>query len=149
LRLIEPVAGLVETLDRALAGAERLVVVIDVGGHEIGGLGIGARENDRRHAHAVGSEPRRDQLFDRLARRHQDLAAHVPALFHRGELILEVDTRRAGVDHGLHQLEGVEHAAESGLGVGDDRRKEVDVVLAFHVLNLIGAHERAVDPAHH
>ena len=45
----------------------------------------------------------------------------------------------AGFDHGLHQLEGVEHAAEAGLGVGHDGREEVDVVLAFAPLDLVGA----------
>ena len=59
-----------------------------------------------------------------------------------------MDAGGARVDHRLHQLEGVQHAAEPGLGVGDDRREEVDVALAFHVLDLVGAHERVVDPAH-
>jgi hypothetical protein len=71
------------------------------------------------------------------------------ALLHRGELILEVNACGAGIDHRLHQLERIEHTAESCFGVGDDRREEVDVVPAFHVLNLIGTHERAVDAAYH
>ncbi len=59
-----------------------------------------------------------------------------------------MDTRRARIDHRLHQLERVQHAAEAGLGIGDDRREEIDVALAFHVLDLVGAHQRVVDPAH-
>ena len=84
-------------------------------------------------------------LADRLARRHEHLAAHVAALLHRRELVLEVDARRAGFDHRLHQLEGVEHAAEAGLGIGDDRREVVDVVLALGPLDLVGAREGVVD----
>jgi hypothetical protein len=51
-------------------------------------------------------------------------------------------------DHRLHELERVQHAAEPGFGVGDDGREEIDVALAFHVLDLVGAHERVVDPPH-
>ena len=147
-RLVEAVARLVETFDRALAGAERLVVVVDVGRHQIGRFGVGAREQDRRHAHAIGREPRGDQLLDRFARRHQHLAAHVAALLHRGELVLEMHAGGARIDHRLHQLERVQHAAETGFGVGDDRREVIDVALAFHVLDLVGAHERVVDAPH-
>jgi hypothetical protein len=79
-----------------------------------------------------------------FARRHQHLAAHVAAFLHRGQLVFEVDAGAPGVDHRLHQLEGVEHAAEAGLGIGDDRREVVDVagvarVLAFRPLDLVGA----------
>ena len=130
-----------------------LVVVVDVGGHEVGRLGIGARDEQRRHAHHVGRETRGDELGDRFARRHQDLAAHVPALLDRGELVFEVHARGARLDHRLHQFEGVQHAAETGLGVRDDRREVVDIagvvrVLAFHPLDLVGARERVVDAAH-
>ena len=85
----------------------------------------------RRHAHHVGGQARGDELVDRFARRHQHLAAHVAALLHRGELVLEVHAGGAGLDHRLHQLEGVQHAAEAGFGIGHDRREVVDVVLAF------------------
>ena len=69
-----------------------------------------------------------------------------PHFFTDGELVLEVHAGGAGLDHRLHQLERVQHAAESGFGVGDDRREEIDVALAFHVLDLVGARERVVDP---
>jgi hypothetical protein len=45
----------------------------------------------------------------------------------------------------LHQLEGVERAAEAGLGVGDDRREPVVLALALGVLDLVGALQRLVD----
>jgi hypothetical protein len=41
-----------------------------------------------------------------------------------------VNARGARLDHRLHQLERVQHAAEAGLGVGDDGREEIDVALA-------------------
>ena len=82
----------------------------------------------------VGGQARGDQLLDRFARRHQHLAAHVAALLHGGELVLEVHAGGAGLDHRLHQLEGIEHAAEAGFGVGDDRLQAVDVVIALGVV---------------
>jgi hypothetical protein len=65
---------------------------------------------------------------DGFARRHQHLAAHVAALLDGGELVFEVHAGGAGFDHGLHQFEGVQHAAEAGFGVGDDRGEVVDIV---------------------
>jgi hypothetical protein len=62
----------------------------------------------------------------------------VAALLHRGELVLEVHAGGARLDHRLHQLERVQDAAESGFGIGDDRREVVDIALAFHVLDLVG-----------
>ena len=37
-------------------------------------------------------------------------------------------------------------AAEAGFGIGDDRREPVSLRAAFHMLDLVGALERAVDP---
>src|SRR5206468_10316752 len=45
-RLLEAVSAAVEAFDGALAGAERLVVVVDVGGYEIRRLGVGAGKDD-------------------------------------------------------------------------------------------------------
>jgi hypothetical protein len=69
----------------------------------------------------------------------------VAALLHRRQLVLEVHAGGAGLDHRLHQFEGVEHAAEAGFRVGHDRLQEVDVVLAFGVVHLVGAQQRVVD----
>src|SRR5260370_16267596 len=71
------------------------------------------------------------------------------ALLLRGELVLEMDTGGAGLDHGFHELEGVERTAEARLGVSDDRRVPRGVALALLVLDLIGALERLIDPLHH
>jgi hypothetical protein len=80
----------------------------------------------------------------------EHLAAQVAALLLAGELVLEVHARGAGLDHGLHQLVGVERAAEAGLGVGHDRREPVALGrLALGVLDLIGALQRLVDALHH
>ena len=125
----------------ALAGDERAVGFVDVGGEQERAVGVGARDHQRGDVEHVGREPRRDQLLDRLLRRHQHLAAHVAALLGGGELILEVDARGARLDHLLHQLVGVEHAAETCFGVGDDRREPVRtlVVARVGVLDLVGA----------
>ena len=144
-----PLRRLVEAFHRALAGQERTVDVVDVRGHEVGRFRVGAREDDRGHAHAVGGEPRRHELVHGLARGHEHLAAHVAALLHRGQLVLEVHAGRARLDHRLHELEGIEHAAEARFRIRDDRREEIGVARAFHVLDLVGARERAVDPLDH
>jgi hypothetical protein len=93
----------------------------------------------------VGREAGRDERADELAGRDEHLAAHVAALLLAGELVLEVHARGAGLDHRLHQLVGVERAAEAGLGVGHDRRQPVAPSLALGVLDLVGAQQRLVD----
>ena len=76
-----------------------------------------------------------------LLRRHQNLAAEMAAFLLGRELVLEMDAGGAGLDHRLHQLEGVERAAEAGLGIGDDRREVIGVAAAFERLDLVGALE--------
>jgi hypothetical protein len=83
-------------------------------------VGVGAGDQDRRHAHDIGGQARGDELLHRFLGRHQHLAAHVAALLGRCQLVLEVHAGGTGLDHVLHQLEGVQHAAEARLGVGDD-----------------------------
>ncbi len=72
----------------------------------------------------------------------------MPAFFLAGQLVFEVHSGSAGLDHAFHQLEGVERSAEAGLGVGHDGQKVVAVRPAFHVLYLVGAAQRVVDPSH-
>ncbi len=140
-------AGLepVEALGRALAGDELAVALVDVGGDQLGALGIGARHHDRGHAAHVGSEPRGVKVALMRRRRDQNLAAEVSALLLGCQLVLEVHAGRAGVDERLHDLEGVERPAEAGLRVGNDRREPVALGAAFRMLDLIGADERLVD----
>ena len=79
--------------------------------------------------------------------RDQDLAAEMTALLFRCQLVFEVNAGSACLDEGLHDLEGIERSAETGLGIGDDRcepgvdRKPV----AFRSLDLVGALQGAVD----
>ena len=102
----------------------------------------------RRHVEHVGGEPRGGKRADELARRDEHLAAEVAALLLGRELILEVHARGARLDHRLHQLVRVQRAAEAGLGVGDDRREPVDVVVALGRVDLVGAQQRVVEPPH-
>jgi len=76
------------------------------------------------------------------------------AFLHRCELVFKVHARRTRIDHGFHQFKGIEHAAETRFGVGDDGREVIDVIgraglLAFHPLDLIAASQGIVDRAHH
>ena len=148
-RLIKTVVGFIEAFHRAFAGAERAVVVVDIAGQQVGGFGVGARHDQRRHAHHVGGEARGDQLLHRFAGRHQHLAAHVPALLDASQLVLKMHAGRAGFDHRLHQLERIEHAAETGFGIGHDRLHEIDIAHTFRALDLIRAQQRVVDAFHH
>src|SRR6266851_3792286 len=65
-----------------------------------------------------------------------------------GELVLEMDPGDACLDHRFHQLEGVERAAESGLGIGDHRDEPVGPGLVLGDVDLIGALQRPIDPSH-
>ncbi len=67
------------------------------------------------------------------------------ALLLRRELVLEVHTGGAGLDHLAHQLVGVERSAEAGLGVRDDRRHPVAIVAALGELDLVGTAKRVRD----
>ena len=137
-----PVADAEEALGRALAGAELAVDLVDVARQERGRERVGAGDDQRRHVEHVGREPRRDERADELARRDEHLAAEVAALLLGRELVLEVDGRGARLDVRLHDLERVQRAAEAGLGVGDDRREPVRLVVALGVRDLVGAQQR-------
>ena len=146
---LDAVADTVEALGGALAGDELLVPLVDVAGDQGRCLRIGAGHDQARHAAHISGQPGRVQRLDVLAGRDQDLAAEVTALLLGRELVLPVHARSAGRDHGLHQLEGVENAAESGLGVRDDRCQPVRraLVLRFGPGDLVGPQQRVVDAA--
>ena len=134
------------TLGRPLAGQELAVALVDVARQERGGERVGAGDEDRRHTEHVRREPGRDERPDEVARRDEHLAPEVPALLLRRELVLEVHAGRARLDHRLHQLEGVERAAEAGLCIGDDRRDPVRCRSAPRRVDLVGSQQRVVDP---
>ena len=138
-RLDEEVA-----LRGALAGEELVVALVDVARDQRGAERVGARDDEGRHVADVGREPRGGQRADELARRDEHLAAEMAALLLRGELVLEVDAGGAGLDEGLHQLEGVQRPAEARLGVRDDRGEPVAAVGALGGLDLVGAPQRVV-----
>ncbi len=139
-----------EALGGALALDDELAVArVDVGHEELRAVGVGAGHEHGRHAAHVGGEPGGHEGPDERGRGDEDLASHVPALLLGGDLVLEVHAGGAGLDHRLHQLEGVERPAEAGLGVGHDRYEPLAARPALRVLDLVRALERAVDAAHH
>ena len=138
-----------EAFNRPFARDERRIRRIAVAGDQLRSVGVGPRHQDRRHAKHIGRKPRRRELLNSLARRHQHLATHVPALFGRRELVLEVHARGARFDHRLHQLESVQRTAEAGFGIGYDRQHPVDRVLPFTMRHLICTQQRIVDSLHH
>ena len=144
---VEAAVDAVETFDGALAGEEDAVVGIDVGGEQMRAVGVGARQHQRRNAEYVRRETRGDELLHGFLSGHQHLAAEVSALLGGRQLILEMNASRACFDHGLHQLEGVERAAEPSFRVGDERNEPADAVLALGMMDLVGAHERVVQAA--
>lgn len=146
---LKTVLDLIETLDGA-AGIvihEGLVALIDVGGQELRGLRIRAGDNKRRHTHDIGRKPRRRQIADMRCRRDQNLAAEMAAFLFRCQLVFIMNTRRTCLDEGLHDFEGVERPAKTGLRISNDRREPgVDrKALALRRLDLVGALQSAVD----
>ena len=136
----------IETLGRALTfGDEGAVALVDVGGDQLGRLGVGAGQDQGRHAADIGGQARGDEIADMGRSRDQDLAAHVAALLFRGQLVLEMDAGGAGLDERLHDLEAVERSAETGFSVGDDGQEPVARRTALGMFDLVGPLEGAVD----
>ncbi len=127
---------------------KRAITLIDIGGQKVRPLGIRTRDEHRRHITNIRGKPGRNELADRVLSRHENLAPHVAAFLRGRQLILEMDTGSARVDHLLHQLECVQHPAEAGFGVGHDRLQPVDFVVAFRVIDLIRPPQRIVDSPH-
>ncbi|VTR65458.1 hypothetical protein DESC_320055 [Desulfosarcina cetonica] len=142
--IVEPFAG------ARLIQDEGPVAFVDVAGEQFGAIGVGTGHQDGGHTADIGGHAGRDQLGDRLLGGHEDLAAHVAAFLGRGELIFEMHAGRAGLDHLLHQFEGVERPAEPGLGIGNDGRKPVRAAFAaVEHLDLIGAPQGVIDALNH
>ena len=138
--LISAWTRLEEAFNRTLAGQEGLVVVVDVRGQQICCFCIGTRQQNGGCAGDVCGQASRVEFFNGFTGRHQYFATHVTAFFYRSQLVFEVNASGARVDHGFHQLIGVEHATETGFSVSHDGREEVDIVFAFGPLNLVGTH---------
>src|SRR5262249_18619425 len=130
-----------EAIVGALAGEELNVADVTVSGEQFGAVGVCACYEHRGNAANVCRQTGGNQLLHKFLRGNQDLSAQVSALLGGGKLIFKVDSAGAGFDHGLHQLKGVQGATKSGFSVGHDRSEPVDAVLAFRVMNLVGANE--------
>ena len=68
-----------ETLGRALAGQERGVALVHVVGQQRRRVGVGAGDNQRRHAADVRRQARGDEVRDGLPGGDEHLASHVAA----------------------------------------------------------------------
>ena len=142
-------------MEEPLAGArlggvdEGPVALVDIRREQRRALGIGARDQHRRRIANIRGETRGDQLVDRFLGRDQNLAAHVAALLGGGQLILEMHASGTCFDHALHEFEGVQHAAETRFGVGDDRLQPIDRCIPFSMVELIGAQQGGVDALDH
>src|SRR5579859_844242 len=67
------------------------------------------------------------------------------AFFLGGQLILEMDASRPGLDHRLHQFENIQGATKTSLSIGDDGSKPVDIAAPFSMLDLVGTLQGLVD----
>ena len=143
---LHPLPHPVEALVRAGAGREALVARVHVARQQRRGQRVRPREQHGRDVEHVGGQAGGRERADEGVGRHEDLAAEVPALLLARELVLVVHAGGAGLDHGLHELERVQGAAEAGLGVGDDRRHELGLA-ALGPRDLIGALQGVVDAA--
>ena len=61
-RLLETGSGSVKALDRPLTRQERTIALIHIRGDEIGRLGVGSGQQQRRHTEHVRRQTRSDQL---------------------------------------------------------------------------------------
>jgi hypothetical protein len=77
----EPFGCLAVRLDKGQSRSSTSLV------NEAGGFGVGAGDNDRRHAHGVGREVGRGEATLMLRGRDQNLAAGMAALLFRGQLV--------------------------------------------------------------
>ena len=126
------------------APADELVIsFVDVAREQRRAERVRAGHDHRRDVADVRRETSGRKGADELPRRDENLAAEVPALLLRGELILEVDAGGARLDHRPHELECVQGAAEARLGIGDDRREPVAPVPLPSACSIWSARMRA------
>mmetsp|Transcript_61276 Transcript_61276/g.171345 ORF Transcript_61276/g.171345 Transcript_61276/m.171345 type:complete len:559 (+) Transcript_61276:287-1963(+) len=98
----------------------RVVDGVDVRVDHGRGFCVGARDDDQRRIQDVRLHPASDEALDVLARGNEYLAAHVPALFRAGLLVLDVDASGAGFDEHLAELHRGGEAAVASVRVRDD-----------------------------
>eukprot|EP01133_Synstelium_polycarpum_P027063 gene27062-biopygen23214 len=145
---VETVLDLIEAF-RGPSGIiidEWAVALVNIRGQKLCGFRIRAGDDQGRRSHDVGSKPRGIQVADMGSGRDQNLAAEMAALLFRCQLVLIMHTRSTGLDESLHDLEGIERAAEAGFRVRNDRCEPcIDrQALAFRGFDLVGALQRLV-----
>src|SRR6266487_5770068 len=116
-----------------------MIPFVDITCDQVRTIRVRTRDEDRGHAHYVGSESCRNQLLNEFLCWDQHLPAHVSAFFCRSKLILEVNSGGTRFDHCLHQLKRIEITAEASLCICDDRCKPENIAAPFSSRNLVGA----------
>ena len=109
-------------LDENHVGAGRDIGrgAIDGGGEAFDGDGVGSRDDDE--VGVVQGIAHGFELLHHLGRRHEALVVVMTALLRKG-LILEMEGGDAGALEGARGGLGIERIAVTGIGVGDDRRR--------------------------
>ncbi len=124
--------GAEEAFRRALAGDEGAVIRIAIGGQQVGRIGVGAGDHQRRHAEHVGRRRAATSFWiascvgTSTCRPYGRISSPPPAGLQ--------SFGGAGGDHRFHQLEGVQHAAEAGFRIGDDRQEIIGVAFAARLI---------------
>mmetsp|Transcript_26251 Transcript_26251/g.54062 ORF Transcript_26251/g.54062 Transcript_26251/m.54062 type:complete len:256 (-) Transcript_26251:151-918(-) len=106
-----------------------------------GGLSISARHNDERRVEHIGLQTASDEALDVLPSGHQDLAAHVAALFGARLLVLDVDSRGTVLHKHLGELHRRCKSSVAGVRIRDDG---VEVVHNGSLGALLGRHAAAL-----
>lgn len=119
----------VEILDGGVCGAhdEGVVAVIDGGGEEGGGLGVGTGDGEEVGAHDIGLGADGNQTVDVLADGNEDLAGHVATLLCAGGLIFDVNTGSTTLNEELGQLHDGGQTTVTSVGIGDNGAQVVNV----------------------
>ncbi len=108
------------------AEQERLVAFVGAAVDQVGGLGVGTRDDDPWHSHDVELEAGGVESLDLLVRRDEHLAALMAAFLGTWTLVFDVVAGHASLDEAADQVAHVWISTVSGVGVGDDERPEVD-----------------------
>ena len=118
-----------------------MVALVAAAVQEVRGFGVGAGDDDARHAHDVQLEARGGEPLDLLVNADEHLASLVAALLRARALILDVVAGYADLDKAPDQVAHMCVAAVSRVGVGDDERPVVDRI--GRGSELLGRHARA------
>lgn len=108
------------------AGNEVMVSVIDGGGDEGGGLGIGSGNGQQVRAEDIGGGSDGNQSVDVLLDGDQHLSGHVATLLGTRGLVLNVDTGGTSLDEHLGELDDGSQTSVTSVGIGNDGSQVVD-----------------------